>query len=243
LRQGWSRRSLRSIWPGSPAQWQCAAVDDLCAGLLAPKAEAGDLVGAARRLGEQRSTVRTHLHEARGDLEIALGLAQVGRRRRLELLDALTIGWAEQGVERLSALPVVDPAAEMPTLAYLRLRLHELYREASLSGAVLTDHCLLVVAETEYSPQRLVAEARLTSLSSALQYAFVGGESIAAVTDRRAVALVARDEPRLTESLARLRSELNIALLEGRLPAVRCWRQLLPPTPDDLSLALLGALG
>ena len=247
LRDRWSARSLASVWPATAAEWECPAVDAVCEGLVESGAARPHLPGAARCLGEQRAAVGTHLYEARADLAIALDLAHSGTRRRLTVLDALTIGWAEVGVERLAAVPLVDERADMASLGYLRLRLRELYREATLTGRdVATDH-LLVVVETEpvdgaHTGQRLVAETRLTTLHSALEYAFVGGESIVAVTPRRALALAARDEPRLTDSLARLRGELRLALEEGRLPSVRCWRQALPRRADELSLTLLGVI-
>jgi hypothetical protein len=214
----------------------------VCEGLVESGAARPHLLSAARRLGEQRAQVGTHLYEARGDLAIALDLARTGTRRRLTVVDALTIGWAEVGVERLAAAPVVDERTDMATLAYLRLRLRELYREAATLGRDVSTDYVLVVVETEHTGHWLVAETRLTTLHSALEYAFVGGESIAAVTPRRAVALAARDEPRLSDSLARLRGELRLALGEGRLPSVRCWRQALPRRVDDLSLTLLGVL-
>jgi hypothetical protein len=242
LRERWSAISLSSVWPATVAEWACPAVDAVCEGLVESGAARPDLSAATRRLGEQRSEVGTHLHEARGDLGIALDLSRVGARRRIELLDALTIGWAEFGIERLAALPVLDPRSEMATLSYLRLRLRELYREAGYAGIDVAGRYLLVVVETDHTPHRLVAEARLTTLHSALEYAFVGGESIVAVTPRRAVVLAAREEPRLSDSLARLRSELKIALSEGRLPSAHCWRQALPRDGSDLTLTLLGVI-
>jgi hypothetical protein len=199
------------------------------------------LLSSARWLGEQRCEVGTYLHEARADLDVALKLARIGGRRRLLLLNALTVGWSECGVERLAALPVLDERADMATLTYLRLRLRELYREAACDGWQLPEQYVLVVVETEYTGHRLVAETRLTTLHAALEYAFVAGESIVAITPRRAAVLAPRAEPRLTESLARLRSELKIALGEGRLPTARYWQQALPPEMTDLSLTLLGA--
>jgi hypothetical protein len=242
LRQQWSAWSLRSSWPATASEWQCPAVDAVCEGLVASGATRPSLPAAARCLGEQRAQIGTQLDEARADLDIAFHLSRLRGRRRLEVLDALTIGWAEFGVERLAALPVLDSRSEMATVAYLRLRLRELYREAALTARDVATSHLLVVVETEHTDQRLVAEARLTTLHSALEYAFLGGESIVAVTPRRVVALAANDEPRLAESLARLRGELRTALAEGRLPAFRCWRQPLPSDVADLSLSLLGVL-
>jgi len=242
LRNRWSARSLASVWPATAAEWACPAVDAVCEGLAESGAARPHLPAAARCLGEQRAAVGTHLYEARADVAIALDLAHTGTRRRLSVLDALTTGWAEAGVERLAAVPIVDERTDLASLAYLRRRLGELYREAALGGRDVATDFVLVVVETEHTGHRLVAETRLTTLHSALEYAFVGGESIVAVTPRRAAALAARDEPRLSDSLARLRGELRVALEEGRLPSVRCWRQSLPRRVDELSLTLLGVL-
>ncbi|MBN9620376.1 MAG: hypothetical protein J0H43_11695 [Actinobacteria bacterium] len=239
FRERWAARSLHSGWPATADEWRCAAVDAVSEGLTTSGVDRLDLDGASRSLGEQRAAIGADLAESRSDFGIALGLARIRRRRRLELLDALTVGWAEQSIDRLTALPVLDPTTDMATQSYLSLRLGELYREAALTGTDVAREYVLIVVETDHTAHRLVAEARLTTLHSALQYAFVGGESIVAITSRRVLALANREEPRLSDSLARLRSELKIALAEGRLPSARSWRQSLPDTAGELPLAMI----
>jgi hypothetical protein len=141
--------------------------------------------------------------------------------------------------DRPAGAPYLD-GDEMATLPYLAVRLGEVYREAAATGGDIRGEYVLVVVETAPSPSRLVAETRLTALHSALCYAFVGGESIVAVSLHRLVVLAGQGEPRLADSLARLRSELKIALAEGRLPDVHSWRLALPRDVADLSLAVLG---
>lgn len=242
LREQWSAQSLCSVWPATAAEWHCAAVDAVCEGLADSGVARPDARAAARELGAQRVEIGVALDEARADLAVAAELARLDEVARLRLVDALTIGWVEQAVERLGALPLREVRTEMATAGYLRMRLHELYREAVCLGADVSTHFLLVAAETDRTADRLVAETRLTTLYSSMEYAFVGGESIVATTPRRVVALAARDELRLADSLARLRSELKMALAEGRLPSVRCWRQPLPPDAASLSLTMLGLL-
>jgi hypothetical protein len=234
LRERWQARSIRSGWPGTAAEWHCAAVDAVCAGLVESGAARPDIRVAGRCLGEQRSAVGAQLFEARKDLEVGLALAHASAVRRLVLLDALTVGWAEYGVEQLAADELVNECSDLPRLPYLLHRLRELYREAAVIGVDVASSHLLVVVETDHSPDKLVREARLAALHSALEFGFVGGESVVAVSARRAIALSTRDEPRLSDSLARLRSELEIAVAEMRLPAVRCWRKPLPSTVGQL---------
>lgn len=126
----------------------------------------------------------------------------------------------------------------MATLDQLMLRLRELYARAILSGDRVADKYLLVIVETEQATPRRVAEARLTAIQSALQYAFGSGEAIVTVPPRRAVALVASDEPQLTDSLARLRGQLRLVIADRRIPRLLCWRLSLPRDPDELSFAL-----
>jgi hypothetical protein len=56
------------------------------------------------------------------------------------------------------------------------------------------------------------------------------------------LALSARAEPRYSDSIGRLRSELKIAQAEDRLPSVRSWRQSLPRAVTELSPTLLGVV-
>lgn len=246
LRERWERQSLGTAWPASCDVWGCPAIDAVCEGLVisaatrpfAPHAR-DDVLNATRYLGEHRADVGADLAETRIDFGIALDLMRFGRRRCDDLVEALTIGWADACTARGARGAVLDAAMEMPAAGYLRLRLGELYREAALTGTDVALTHVLVVVETEHSEHRLVGEARLTAMHSALQFAFVGGESIVAMSDRRVIVLASRDEPRLSDSLARLRSELKIALAEGRLPGVRSWRQALPPDAAALPTLMI----
>lgn len=128
----------------------------------------------------------------------------------------------------------------MTTLDHLMRRLRELYSKAILTGERVADKYLLIIVETEQTTQQLIAEARLTVIHSALQYAFVSSESIVTIPPRRALALAATTEPQLSRALARLRNQLTIAMADRRLPSTRCWRQSLPRDPVELSLTLFG---
>ena len=237
LRERWGAESLCTGWPAPADAWQCAAVDAVCAALVWSGGTGPDLHDAVRSLGEQRAEVGTRLSEARADLGIALALTGLGPPRRRALLDVLAVAWAERAAD-FPVPPMVDATSDMASSAYLILRLGELYREAALTGRDVSAGHLLVGVETVHTGHRLVADARLAALHSALRYAFVGGESIVAVTSRRLLALAGRDEPRLSDSLARLRSELKIALAEGRLPGARMWQQPLPRSADELPLIM-----
>ena len=236
LLERWSSRSLATCWPATAEEWRGPATDALVHQLGARR-RSPTLLAAARALGEHRAIVGTRLHEARADVAILLDLVHTRGRTRTEVFEAFTVGWAEAAVERLAALPAVDERSDMATLAYLRIRLRELYREL---GPEVPDEFLLVLAETDPVPQRIVAETRLATLHSALECSFVCGESIVAVSDRRVAVLASRDEPNLSASMMLLAHELDVARVEDRLPVSRTWRQGLPRRVDELSLTLLG---
>lgn len=212
-------------------------MDELCDALVGTRGNRHRLRRSVRSLGVQRADADVRLRETRDDISVALVAAGLGRRLRAELLDAGTVGWAERA-STAAGPPLLHAGTGLLTLPYLRTRLDELYREAALWDADMSDYYTLVVVETGETSIRLRADARLMAMYSAVRYAFVGGESIAVVPPRRVIALVGCDEPRLSDSIARLRSELKIALAEKRLRRVHSWRQALPPSHAELDTAI-----
>lgn len=135
-----------------------------------------------------------------------------------------------------ATVQIADPGWEMAGLEYLDARLRLRYSQAALTGERIAEEYLLVVADTGHSVRRPVVEARLTALRNALRNAFAGGEPIVTIPPRRAVAIVATGQPGLSDSLARLRTELEVAVAEPRLPTTCCWSQPLPRGPVEVPL-------
>jgi hypothetical protein len=228
LRDRWCARSLATVWPGAADEWQTPAVEAVCEALTHGSDDAAALGESCRALGEQRALVGVALEEARADLDLLARLTAADPQVRACAVDALTVGWATCTVDRLLGNTGVDPLTEYATISYLAARLAEIYAEARVTNARVSETHVIVVVATERANDRLVRQTRMITLHSALRFAFIGGESLVSLGPARAAALALRSEPRLADSLAVLRSELRIAQAEDRLPSARVWLVRLP---------------
>ncbi len=154
----------------------------------------------------------------------ALGEALAGLRTTFDLVrgaepdyacaEALSVAWSEATLEFLHDLSCEDPLTGMASLAHLRTRLGELYRETELTGShVPGQHALVVVDMVGSQPgrraeHRFTRALQLVQVSEAIRAVFAGGETIARLSADRA-AVVVRRRPELGASVAMLRELLG----------------------------------
>ena len=161
--------------------------------------------------------------------------------------EALSVAWSEATLEFLHDLSCEDPLTGLASLAHLRTRLAELYREAGREGlSVREGHALVVVDVTrsgthERSSDDALAAPfsralTLATVADAARTVFSGGETVGRVAAERAVVL-ARRTPELAESVSILRATCSDLALDG----VRTWVEGLPDDPD-LAVRLLSEL-
>lgn len=231
----WREQSLATVWPGDPADWDSAAVDAVCDALVLGTV---CLEESCRLLGEQRARMGVPLDDARADVAIGAQAGRAAAPVRTQALDALTVGWATYTLDHLLARTARDPLTEYASLGYLASRLEEVYAEAALNDENVAETHVLAVVGTRPADDRLVAQTRMITLHSALRYAFLGGETLVSVGGGRAAALTVRTQPRLSDSLAVLRSELRIARAERRLPATKLWLLQLPRQRAEIAATL-----
>jgi GGDEF domain-containing protein len=162
--------------------------------------------------------------------------AAAGRREPpYDAVHTVSVAWAEESLQFLHAMSCEDPLTGLATLAHVRTRLDDLYREAERSARPLpTTHALLVVdiANDEVDPWDRAL--RLRAASQCLRAVFSGGETIGRACGTRALAVVDRrsDLPRAAECLRRL-------LLERRLGgSPRIWVEGLPHSADSAARLL-----
>lgn len=176
----------------------------------------------------------------------ALGEALDGLRTTFDLVlgvepdfasvEALSVAWSEATLEFLHDLSCEDPLTGMASLAHLRTRVDELYREADQTGELVSGTHALVVVEMAAHDLPRRAEHQFTRALHLVQVArmmravFAGGETIARLGADRAVVVVRR-LPQLGGSVAMLRDLL--ADLELGATDVRVWIEGLPATPDS----------
>jgi hypothetical protein len=199
LRSRWRTASIAAGWR-FPSDWGVPEVDAVCLSAV----RRGDLTGALSNLGRARAQAGAGLDETLTDLAALHAVLTTGVHDGLiaadpdatptRLVRSAALAWAEASFGDLRSAEATDNLTNMTTLAYLRTRLGEVYRQATRLGIPAAEtHALLVVtldlsAVTGWS--RLMA---MVLVADALREIFDGGESIALLGPSVAAVLSERD--------------------------------------------------
>jgi hypothetical protein len=175
LRDAWRLRSLAGGWLATD-DWHTEAVDEV-AGAALPGVPVAELARACGRLGRARAMAGIGITETIEDLAALFAVLNRGDPP-LHLVSSLAEGWAEEGLARHAQGRCEDPLTGLATLAYLRTRLSEVYREADQAGNSPARTYRLVVVEL---PGLADPWQRLTAailLGHDLRRAFPGGDTL-----------------------------------------------------------------
>ncbi|MEU6643768.1 GGDEF domain-containing protein [Saccharomonospora sp. NPDC046836] len=218
LRAKWRTASLAAGWR-FPSDWALPEVDAVCAAVVrngGPENALSALAG----LGRARAAAGAGLEETLTDLAALHAVLAVPDAKDgfvapdvdatpARLLRVTAVAWADVAMDQLARVEASDPLTGLPTSAYLRTRLGELYRQAAREGKRLAeDHALIVVA-LDFSGS--AGWPRLTGMilaADALRVAFDGGESLAVLGPSAVAAVSARDGG-VASRAVRLRRELT----------------------------------
>jgi hypothetical protein len=234
LVRDWRQASLSSSWSQSE-QWWTPAVDAVADAIVGTT---GNPRAACETLGRQRAAAGVFLDEARADVLVAARIAGLGSASTAQLIDGLTIGWVDRTLDSYFTSACIDPITELASLPYLMTRLSEIYAGARARDADVADEHAFVVVQVVPSEGVLESEMHMVVVQNALRCAFNSGETLARVGPFCAVAVVSRSEPDLSSSLGALRTELETARAEQRLPPTRMWLERLPGHRADLPAAV-----
>jgi GGDEF domain-containing protein len=155
--------------------------------------------------------------------------------------EALSVAWSEASLQYLHQLSCEDPLTGLASLAHVRTRLAEIYRDAEQAGVRAQEtHGLVVVELHDPAPvstgeQKLTRAFRLVELTETMRTVFSGGETIGRLGLDRAVAVVRRG-PGLGRSVTTLRgfvSDLDLASAQARV-----WIEGLPGNNDGAASLL-----
>ena len=206
-----------------------------------------DLVGACTVVGRDVARDGAALGEALSALRSTFQLV-LGTPPTFEATQALSVAWSEATLEYLHDLSCEDPLTGLASLAHVRSRLGEIYREAEITDAVVPRTHALVIVDLLFPP-RVAAEPghhftramRLVQVSEALRAVFPGGQTLGRLGLDRAVAVVPRNAD-LGVSVALLRdllSDLDLGAT-GRSgdTDVRVWIEGLPRSADSATRLL-----
>jgi GGDEF domain-containing protein len=180
---------LERVRPALPMRFEAVA-EALVAGR--------DPVGACTVVGRDVARDGAALGEALSALRSTYQLV-LGGAPTFEATEALSVAWSEATLEYLHDLSCEDPLTGLASLAHVRSRLGEIYREAELTDAVVPRTHALVIVELLF-PRAVAAEPghhftramRLVQVSEALRAVFSGGQTLGRLGLDRAVAVVPR---------------------------------------------------
>jgi hypothetical protein len=181
----------------------------------------------------------------------ALGEALSGLRTTFRLVhatdppftatEALSVAWSEATLEYLHDLSCEDPLTGLTSLAHVRTRLAEVYRDAELTDVPVRSSHALVVVEVRIHGRALLEEhqftraLRMVQVAEAMRAVFSGGETIGRLGLHRAVGVVGRAAD-LGTSVTLLREFLGD--LDLGTADVRVWIEGLPGTSQSATRLL-----
>ncbi|RJQ83224.1 hypothetical protein [Amycolatopsis panacis] len=211
LRARWRTASLAAGWR-FPSDWALPEVDAVCAAVVRHGSNGAEmaLAGLARAraaagagLSETLSDLAA-LHAVLADPTAVDGFVSPDvDATPARLLRVTALAWADVATDQLVHTEVTDPLTGLPSAAYLRTRLGEVYR-----GETGDDHVLLVV---RVDLGEVSGWPRLTTMilvADAVRAVFDTGESYATLGPS-AVAVLARRDERLASRGVALRRCLN----------------------------------
>jgi GGDEF domain-containing protein len=183
--------------------------------------------GAA--LGEALDALRTTYQMVRGNLP------------DFEATQALSVAWSEATLEYLHDLSCEDPLTGLASLAHVRSRLDEIYREAELTDVGVSGSHALVVVELSFRDpvgvpgHHFTRAMRLVQVAEATRAVYSGGQTLGRLGLDRAVAVVPRTVD-LGMSVSLLRD--FVADLDLGDADARVWIEGLPSSAGSASRLL-----
>jgi hypothetical protein len=199
-----------------------------------------DVTAACAVVGRDVARDGAALGEALSGLRAAYRLV-LDASPTFEAAEALSVAWSDATLEYLHDLSCEDPLTGLASLAHVRTRLDEIYREAELTDVgVVGSHALVIVelrlGESPALPGHGFTRAlRLVQVTEAMRAVYSGGQTLGRLGLDRAVAVVPRTQD-LGTSVALLRDFL--ADLDLGDADMRVWIEGLPASADSASRLL-----
>ena len=199
-----------------------------------------DVTAACAVVGRDVARDGAALGEALSGLRAAYRLV-LDASPTFEAAEALSVAWSDATLEYLHDLSCEDPLTGLASLAHVRTRLDEIYREAELTDVgVAGSHALVIVelcfGESLALPGHGFTRAlRLVQVTEAMRAVYSGGQTLGRLGLNRAAAVVPRTAD-LGLSVSLLRDFL--ADLDLGAADVRVWIEGLPSSADSATRLL-----
>lgn len=188
----------------------------------------GAVIAAAQEIGRQAAGDGASLDDVLTDVALTYQSVSGAGEPAFEVARAVSTAWADASLRFLHAVSCEDPLTGLASLAHLRSKILETYREQAKSGATTPSHAFVVVEiDPGWEPaSHFDKMLRLVDIAECMRRVYTGDESIGRLTASRAVAVVRRDD-RLGPSVAALRELLRDWHAEVGV-ATRVWIEGLP---------------
>jgi hypothetical protein len=198
-----------------------------------------DVVPASTEVGRKLADDGVPLPDALDGLHAAYNAVH-GTEPAFDAIRALSQSWSESSLQYLHSLSCDDPLTGLASLAHLRSRLNELYRESELIGTPVSHTHALVMVEAlpPLDGTNVDRELRLVDIAECLRIVYCGGEVLARIGLTRGAALVARTDglPEQVETVRALitawRREDDDGLELDDFPVPRVWIEGLPTSVE-----------
>jgi hypothetical protein len=159
--------------------------------------DGGPLLGVVEEIGRAASAEGVALDDVLANVAVTYQVSgDIVAEPPFEIVRAVAGAWADSSLRFLHSVSCEDPLTGLASLAHMRTRMSEVYRETDRRGIVPTSsHALLVVqlhwpdtATTTFD--RLL---RLIDVAELLRSVYAGDEVVGQLTASRAAVLVRRD--------------------------------------------------
>jgi hypothetical protein len=200
----------------------------------------GSVIAAVQEIGTRAAREGSSLDDVLIDLEATyLASHDLPVEPPFDVVRALAVSWADASLRYLHAVSCEDPLTGLASLAHVRTRIIEIYREAARRGALGSPGGALLVVELDWRDthaSHLDRMLRLIDITEILRSVFAGDETIGQLTGSRVVAVVRRDE-QMGAYVAGLMGLIQPWQERTGLTA-RLWLEGLPSSPESAEVLL-----
>jgi hypothetical protein len=199
-----------------------------------------DVIAACTVVGRDVARDGAALGEALSGLRTTYELV-LGATPAFDATEALSVAWSDATLEYLHDLSCEDPLTGLASLAHVRTRLDEIYRESELTDVGVAGSTALVIVELCFREpvgvpgHHFTRTLRLVQVTETMRAVYSGGQTVGRLGLDRAVAVVPRTVD-LGTSVALLRDFLGDLDLGDA--EVRVWIEGLPRSADSATRLL-----
>ncbi len=197
------------------------------------------LISVALEIGRRTARDGASLDDVLANLRTTYQCILDGVEPPFEVTRALSGAWADASLSYLHAISCEDPLTGLASLAHVRTRIIEIYREAARVGTQGPPAHALLVVEIRWSDSssaRLDRLLQMIDVAEIVRSFYTGDETVGQLNGSRAVAVIRRDD-RIFDSMGNLLSLLRRWEAKTGV-GTRLWIEGLPASASSAEILL-----